>query len=69
MHSNKSFWFEPILVICLNLCFLGWGDDATKIYITKSSQWWREITENEQMKLSSYNPASSKYNIQDNTKN
>lgn len=28
-----------------------------------------KFTENEQMKISSYNPASSKYNIQDNTKN
>lgn len=26
-----------------------------------------KFTENEQMKISSYNPASSKYNIQDNT--
>lgn len=54
MHCNTFFWFEPMLVLCLNLCFLGWGDDATKICITKSSQLWREIYRkwtNENMKL------------------
>lgn len=36
-------------------------------FIAKSSGGGK-FTENEQMKISSYSPAPSKYNIQDNTK-
>lgn len=52
--------FEPL--------FLGWRDGTIKIGIAKSNGGGK-FTENEQMKISSYNPATSKYNIQDNTKN
>lgn len=52
--------FEPL--------FLGWGDGTIKIGIAKRIGGGK-FTENEQMKISSYNLAPSKYNIQDNTKN
>lgn len=54
-----------MLVVPLNLCFLGQGDGDTKIGIAKSTGGGK-FTESEQMKILSYIFASNKYNIQDN---